>query len=123
MNNKFQHKSLRWNCVGNALKGNCAMNMDDIIRGATICEPSKMKRNCSECPYREEMNCDYVLYHDVVDLLKEQPKTGHWIEKEDYNLDTYYDCSVCGESWMTVEGTPWQNGMNYCPHCGAKMIE
>ena len=56
--------------------------------------------------------------------LKEQeadkPK-GHWIEKEDYNMDTYYDCSVCGESWTTIDGTPWQNGMNYCPHCGAKM--
>ena len=56
------------------------------------------------------------------ELLKEQEaKTGHWIEKEDYAFDTYYDCSVCGESWSTIEGTPWENGMNYCPHCGAKM--
>ena len=84
------------------------------------------------------------VYADAIALLKEQekeideisdeyldlgkemakqpkPKTGHWIEKEDGNLDTYYDCSACGESWTTVEGTPWQNGMNYCPHCGAKM--
>lgn len=58
----------------------------------------------------------------VEELLKEkEAKTGKWIEQEDYNLDTYYDCSVCGESWSTVEGTPWQNGMNYCPNCGAKM--
>lgn len=55
------------------------------------------------------------------ELLKEQRKKGHWIEKEDYNMDTYYDCSVCGESWTTIEGTPWENGMNYCPHCGADM--
>ena len=55
-------------------------------------------------------------------LLKEQEaKTGKWIEQEDYNLDTYYDCSMCGNSWSTVEGTPWENGMNYCPHCGARM--
>ena len=33
----------------------------------------------------------------------------------------YYDCSACGESWTTIEGTPWNNDMNYCPHCGAKM--
>jgi len=59
---------------------------------------------------------------DAIALLKEQDaKTGHWIEKEDYNLDTYYDCSVCGESWSMIDGTPWENGMNYCPHCGAKM--
>ena len=57
----------------------------------------------------------------AVELLKEQRKKGHWIEKEDYNMDTYYDCSVCGESWTTIEGIPWENGMNYCPHCGADM--
>jgi len=56
------------------------------------------------------------------ELLKEQEaKAGKWIEQEDYNLDTYYDCSMCGNSWSTVEGTPWENGMNYCPHCGARM--
>ena len=49
------------------------------------------------------------------------PKIGRWIEKEDYNLDTYYECSVCSEPWTTIDGTPWDNGMNYCPNCGAKM--
>ena len=46
---------------------------------------------------------------------------GKWEEKEDGNGDPYYDCSVCGKSWVTIEGTPEQNGMRYCPHCGAKM--
>ena len=58
----------------------------------------------------------------IIALLKEQEvKTGKWIEQTDYMGDTYYDCSVCNESWITIEGTPWVNGMNYCPHCGAKM--
>ena len=48
-------------------------------------------------------------------------KTGHWIEKDGWDGDVYYDCSACGESWTTIEGTPWDNDMNYCPHCGAKM--
>ena len=52
--------------------------------------------------------------------FKERPH-GEWIEKEDYNMDIYYDCSVCGNSWCTLDGTPWQNGMNFCPNCGAKM--
>ena len=52
-----------------------------------------------------------------------QPKTGHWIEKDGFDGDTYYDCSECGESWTTIEGTPWNNGMKYCPNCGAKMVE
>ena len=50
-------------------------------------------------------------------------KHGHWIERTDYVGDTYYDCSACGESWTTIEGDPWDNGMDYCPQCGAKMDE
>ena len=45
-------------------------------------------------------------------------KTGRWIEFDDYNT---FSCSVCGILWTTIEGTPQDNGMNYCPHCGAKM--
>jgi hypothetical protein len=48
---------------------------------------------------------------------------GEWIEKEDFNQDIYYDCSICGNSWCTLDGTPWQNGMNFCPNCGASMKE
>lgn len=65
--------------------------------------------------------CHGTVLDDSIALLK--GKTGKWIEKTDYMGDTYYDCSACGESWMTIEGTPWINGMNYCPHCGAKMEE
>lgn len=53
--------------------------------------------------------------------VQPKPKTGHWIEKDGFDGDTYYDCSECGESWTTIEGTPWNNGMKYCPNCGAKM--
>lgn len=73
-------------------------------------------------PTRNAMeNAVRILREDACLLKEQDTKTGKWIEQEDYNLDTYYDCSVCGESWSTVEGTPWENGMNYCPHCGARM--
>lgn len=39
-----------------------------------------------------------------------QSKTGHWIKK-----DGYSDCSECGSHIVTE----W----DYCPKCGAKMIE
>ena len=48
-------------------------------------------------------------------------QTGEWIEQDGYDGDVYYDCSVCGESWTTIEGTPWDNGMKFCPNCGARM--
>lgn len=50
-------------------------------------------------------------------------KHGHWIEQDGFDGDTYYDCSACGHSWVTIEGTPQDNEMNYCPYCGAHMDE
>ena len=50
-------------------------------------------------------------------------KTGRWIAKDGYDGDVYYDCSACGESWTTIDGTPWNQGMNYCPNCGCRMVE
>ena len=46
---------------------------------------------------------------------------GRWIEKEDFNGDTYYDCSECGESFCLMDGTPTDNLYNFCPNCGCRM--
>ena len=49
---------------------------------------------------------------------------GYWIEQENWALDDYYyTCSACGTEWITIEGTPEENDMDFCPHCGAKMDE
>ena len=66
-----------------------------------------------DCGY----NCGYA------DAMKKILQTGKWIEKEDYNLDTYYDCSECGESFCLIDGTPADNLYKYCPNCGARMTE
>lgn len=58
----------------------------------------------------------------TIDTESLRPK-GKWIEREDYNFDTYYDCSVCGESFCLIEGVPEENSFHYCPNCGAKMEE
>ena len=93
-----------------------------VIKAWECCNP--FNRKCNECPYEKDCYHDGISRHMVADALALlKGKTGHWIEKTDYMGDTYYDCSACDESWMTIEGTPWINGMNYCPHCGAKMEE
>lgn len=46
---------------------------------------------------------------------------GKWLENEDYVGDSYYTCSECRNDWYTVEGTPAENGMDFCPKCGAAM--
>ena len=55
--------------------------------------------------------------------ITQKLKTGHWIEKDGFDGDVYYDCSECGESWATIEGTPWDNEWKYCPNCGCRMVE
>ena len=50
-----------------------------------------------------------------------EQKHGHWIvEDEDFNA---YKCSNCNEVWCINDGTPEENEMNYCQHCGSKMDE
>lgn len=59
----------------------------------------------------------------AIKALKQEPKTGHWIEKEGFDGDIYYDCSECGEAFCLIDGTPKDNLYNFCPNCGAKMEE
>ena len=60
------------------------------------------------------------IIDDIIALLKAQePKRGRWMECEDGWGDTHYQCSECGLEWILNDGTPEENNMNYCPHCGA----
>ena len=72
-----------------------------------------------------------VLGHDAIEVLGmiyEMPaddvsptRHARWEDWDDGFGGTYYRCSVCGEDWCTIDGTPAENGMRYCPQCGAKM--
>ena len=48
---------------------------------------------------------------------------AHWTEEDDGWGDSYWVCSNCKEPWWLEEGTPEDNNMFYCPHCGARMDE
>lgn len=65
-----------------------------------------------------------VMESDLYDLPAVdavEVRHGRWIECEDATLDVYYKCSVCGNEWDIIEGTPEDNNMKYCPECGARM--
>ena len=49
-------------------------------------------------------------------LVNPQPKTGHWIRQSDDYHD-YYECEHCGIA------VGLDDIKNYCPKCGAKMVE
>lgn len=94
--------------------------MSDLIERQAV-----LDLTWEEPSYTDALN----VLTEIRDKVKELPsiipteRTAHWIEKDGYDGDTYYDCSECGESWTTIDGTPWNNGMNYCPNCGARMID
>ena len=65
-------------------------------------------------------------YHTAMDMaieaLEKEPKTGHWIRELIRNekggcIGAKMICSKCGNDNKHDEY------MNYCPNCGAKMIE
>lgn len=70
----------------------------------------------------------YDAVHAVIDRINNAPtvdpyKHGHWIRTPYTDYDDTYECSVCGESWTFIEGTPKDNEAYYCPKCGARMDE
>ncbi len=82
-------------------------------------------------PYKDTSYPDASAYNgaisDVADMLThfpaadvEEVRHGRWKEQE-ADMDTIYECSVCGEPFVTLEGTPADNLWNYCPNCGAIM--
>lgn len=94
-----------------------------------------MPNDCASCWIRQNIGCKIANEsgwlnnkRDDKCPLEEQPtieaepvRHGHWIEKDWDDGD--YVCSACGHSWVTIEGTPQDNEMNYCPYCGAHMDE
>ena len=48
-------------------------------------------------------------------------RVGRWIEHDDDWCGFFYTCSSCGCDWTTIDGTPQDNNMRFCPECGAKM--
>lgn len=113
----------------NSVKTDLKSCTDAISRQSAIFLASDLKQDLPD----DERIADMVMAHNEgvseyqtqLSLLPSvnPTKTGHWIEKDGFDGDTYYDCSECGESWTTIEGTPWDNEFNYCPNCGAKMSE
>ena len=95
---------------------------------------------CRDCVSRDYLlsiaNKDgaygYVSAHEIINApsVNPQPKTGHWMRKT--KVDGVYDiagvktwggkcqCNKCDFTTTVIEGFGYYN---YCPNCGAKMVE
>lgn len=46
---------------------------------------------------------------------------ARWEPEENIFDDSTWCCSSCHEPWTLIAGTPEENGMHFCPNCGAQM--
>lgn len=70
---------------------------------------------------REKHPINYGTLLDLIRLIRELPsvthKSGKWITDR---CDMYI-CSKCNHTYTDLSGERY--GMNFCPNCGAKMVE
>lgn len=67
------------------------------------------------------VNGYWALMERIKALPSAERKKGKWIEMDDGWDGEYFVCSECGCPWTLIEGSPEDNGMNFCPNCGAEM--
>lgn len=78
---------------------------------------SDMQRWDSGCWIRYKMFENAIEAAPTIDPVKH----GKWKTTPYTDYDDAWECSACGCLWTFIEGTPKDNGANYCPHCGARM--
>ena len=70
-------------------------------------------------------------YKDIREELKELKKENKELKsvkkecafREDGTEECLWHCSNCNKEWLFYEGTPEDNELKYCPHCGAKVTK
>lgn len=73
-----------------------------------------------------------IMQHILSDykrVLKENEEKNKIKEQKECTFREYgaeeglWYCSNCHDEWLFYEGTPEENNLKYCPHCGAKVIK
>ena len=84
-----------------------------IERGAAI---SAISSSCSADDAYDRVN-------DIPAADVEPVVRGEWKDGIDFDEQNVYMCSVCKEPYILESGTPKENKYNFCPNCGAHMME
>ena len=73
-------------------------------------------RDCKDCEYYGIPDCEWVKMAEyLMDNDVTIQKTGRWLEVRFADRVEAHRCSKCN--------TTWDEALNYCPMCGAKMEE
>ena len=64
-------------------------------------------------------NFDDGLFERIAELV-DRPTC----KNSEYLYDgSFFECSKCGERWELTCGSPADNNLNFCPRCGAEVVE
>ena len=84
-----------------------------------ICETEEM--TITHRAYTAE--CLRRVLKENEELNKKTKEQKECIFREDGAEEGLWNCSNCHDEWLFYEGTPEDNELKYCPHCGAKVIK
>ena len=96
--------------------------MNLISREALVAVLQKYKfgaiTNETEREYTKDIILDFVADQPTIDAVP--VVRGEWSPAftEEENV---WKCSNCDDYWLLNNGTPFDNGMKFCPKCGADM--
>ena len=84
------------------------------------------EERCYNCRNFKDMKCDYCGTADYIYMIEDMSAAdvapvvhGRWISKNPHGYEWVFVCSNCDY----VDGYPFNDRHNDCPHCGAKMDE
>lgn len=75
--------------------------------------------DCKSCKWRETKEAIKRIVLHMATIEAVPVRHGEWKEWDDG--DNTWSCSVCGNPFVLIDGTPSGNEMKYCPNCGARM--
>ena len=73
--------------------------------------------------YKRVLEINEVLLKENEELNKKTKEQKECTFREDGTEECLWHCSNCHDEWLFYEGTPEENNLKYCPHCGAKVIK
>lgn len=74
-------------------------------------------------PFLECLGCGYKDWRGILDHLADlidRPTCKNIADPYDGGL---FECSKCGEMWELTYGGLAENHLNFCPRCGAEVVE
>ena len=85
------------------------------------CDDIKVIQNMPAIEPQVKLVAQINVDHDeIIERIKEEHKTGRWIEQEKGIHATWYKCSECGRVVWDDTGYDVRKDFPYC-HCGARM--